>query len=52
MDNRTTIKVSKETKTLFDVIHKAHRMKNHDFTLEFIIRAAADKLNILVKGNG
>lgn len=46
MDNRTTIKVSKETKKLFDMIHKETRMKNHDYTLELIIRKAAPELNM------
>jgi predicted transcriptional regulator len=37
MDNRTTIKVSKEAKARFDKIHKKLQLKNHSVTLELII---------------
>ena len=40
MDNRTTIKVSKETKAEFDKFHKRMQRKNHDSTLELATKLA------------
>jgi len=37
MDRRSTIKVSKETKALFDMVHKKLKMKNHSLTLDLML---------------
>lgn len=37
-DQRTTIKVSKETKAEFDKLHKELQLKNHDVTLIGLIK--------------
>ncbi len=37
-DQRTTIKVSKETKAMFDGLHKELQLKSHDVTLSTMIK--------------
>jgi len=41
-DNRTTIKVNKETKAEFDKLHSRLELKNHDVTLSKLIGLAND----------
>jgi len=41
-DNRTTIKVSKATKAIFDELHSRLELKNHDATLSRLIGLAND----------